>query len=162
MKVIIMRGPSGSGKSTWIKENHPGAVVCSTDDFFLNDEGEYIFDPTQLGEAHQECFQHFLMALHMRSGVVVVDNTNLRWWEYMNYVTVANMQDAEVHIVQFVPDKIEELKACWQRSKHNTPPQIVAMQGWNFEKVPLYHKGDFELFCFGFESLTIVLNKDEE
>jgi predicted kinase len=159
LKVIIMRGPSGSGKSTWIKKNHPEATVCSADNFFINSEGEYVFDPTELGEAHQECFQAFLGALYMKRPLIVVDNTSLRWWEYMNYVAAANMQGAEVHIVQFVPTTLEELKLCCKRGKHGTPSQIVAMQGWNFEDKP--REEDFDLFRYEISSLTIVPEKEE-
>ena len=156
MIVFIMRGPSGSGKSNWIHKHHPEAAVCSADDFFLGDEGEYIFDPSKMAEAHQECFQAFLMSLHLKNDVTIVDNTNLRWWEYMNYVTVANMCGAAVYIIQFVPRMIEELKLCFERAKHGTPPTIVSMQGWNFEQPRLHHPSESSLFRYNVESLTIM------
>lgn len=61
-QFVILRGPSGSGKSTLAKRIIEDAlkkygkeldfVVLSSDDFFLDERGEYKFSVRLLGKAH--------------------------------------------------------------------------------------------------------------
>jgi tRNA uridine 5-carbamoylmethylation protein Kti12 len=102
--AIIIRGPSGSGKSTLTKkltEYHNGhghdVTVCSADNFFMKDvkwidefgkecsRGEYQFNPAKLGEAHAACLGKFIGAITDKHPVVIVDNTNIKNWEWRNY-----------------------------------------------------------------------------
>ena len=77
-RVTIMIGCPGSGKSTWIKNNEsPDAVVVSADHWFIQANGEYVFDPNQLGAAHADCMRRFREALaNPDVEAIVVDNTN--------------------------------------------------------------------------------------
>ena len=54
-----MRGLPGSGKSTLARqllENNNGhGIILSTDDFFINSENKYEFDPSKIGNAHAVC-----------------------------------------------------------------------------------------------------------
>ena len=45
MNLILLRGVSGAGKST-IAPMFKNAVLVSTDDFFLDEYGDYVFDAT--------------------------------------------------------------------------------------------------------------------
>lgn len=51
--LVLVRGLPGSGKTTFAK-SLPG-VHISADDYFYDDAGNYNFDPTKLGAAHNEC-----------------------------------------------------------------------------------------------------------
>lgn len=84
--VVILRGVSGSGKTS-VAENllKMNAVVCTADDFFYNDEGEYNFDPTQLKDAHAYCRDAFDLAIAEEVETVVVANTNTSDWEWEHY-----------------------------------------------------------------------------
>ena len=54
----MLRGPPGSGKSTLAQQiaaqcGPDGAVVCSSDDFFVDSEsGQYNFNHSGLAKAH--------------------------------------------------------------------------------------------------------------
>lgn len=94
-QVIIMIGVSGSGKSTKAREycsEYPAlsSVICSADDFFLDNEGNYNFDASKLGRAHDACFKKFQDALKNDIDVIVVDNTNLLVSSIRPYVEAAN------------------------------------------------------------------------
>ena len=52
--LILVRGVSGAGKST-IAPMFKNAVLVSTDDFFLDEYGEYVFDANSLVINHQFC-----------------------------------------------------------------------------------------------------------
>jgi len=107
MKVTILRGPSGSGKTTFRRGQQSSAI--SADDFFMVN-GEYVFDPSKLGEAHAHCFQVFHE--HLKAGrSVLVDNTFLQAWEVSPYITLAHSYAAEVELVQF----FGEPEALYQR-----------------------------------------------
>lgn len=127
MKVIILRGGSGAGKSTWIKNNHPDAIIVSADDFFMVD-GEYLFDPAKLGEAHASCLRNFTslcmdvkLAEDSLDGVgeypLIVDNTNTSLAEFAGYVSVASAFGHDVEISTFIYDPVD----AWKRNSHGTP-----------------------------------------
>ena len=58
------------------------------------------------------------MALHENVKVVIVDNTNVTFWEYKNYETLARNSGYEVKILEMeCPDRETVLRFC-QRSLH--------------------------------------------
>ena len=55
--LILLRGLPGSGKSTLaniilLQPNNNPQEVLSADDFFVDKNGDYIFDGTKIKEAH--------------------------------------------------------------------------------------------------------------
>ena len=84
--MFIMRGLSGSGKSTVVRElvktyggTGNGVVVCSADDFFVDESsGNYYFNAELLKSAHSECQSK---AKNAESNVIIIDNTHVkRYW----------------------------------------------------------------------------------
>jgi predicted kinase len=127
--VHIMRGIPGSGKSTkafWIAEGNQSRV-CSADDYFIKD-GKYAFVAHEIGKAHQSCLKKFVDLLHLyRSQAipkidVVVDNTNLRLWEFDIYVKIAELAGWKVEYHEFVPPRDatlgEYVRECAARNTH--------------------------------------------
>jgi hypothetical protein len=100
--LILLRGLPGSGKSTLgsiilqLPNNNPQEVL-SADDFFVNNEGEYIFDGTKLKEAHNYC--QFRCSERMRQQIVriVVANTFTEDWEMKPYFDMAERYNYRVH-----------------------------------------------------------------
>jgi len=107
MKVTILCGVSGSGKSTYIENHLPDASVVSADNFFMRDDGDYLFDPTRLGEAHGTCLRQFVMFLtadlwdpdHYEPKNLVVDNTNTTVMEVAPYAQLAIAYGYELEII---------------------------------------------------------------
>lgn len=94
--VILMRGCPGSGKSTYahklLKQNgilNPEEHIFSTDNFFLDSKGNYIYCKNDLEKAHS--WNQDLVEKVMKIGLspVVVDNTHVKAWEMMCYVQFA-------------------------------------------------------------------------
>lgn len=88
--LYILRGPSGCGKSTLayklIADFERIASVCSADSFF----GEpYRFDATKLTEAHNACKSLCEKSMQDNADVIVIDNTNMKVWEYAPYIEYA-------------------------------------------------------------------------
>lgn len=87
--LIIMRGVPGSGKSYLAHQLKGNGVVFSTDDYFINYQGQYLFDRNQLGEAHEWNQKRANEALKSGTNPVVIDNTNLEAWEMQPYIFMA-------------------------------------------------------------------------
>src|SRR5271157_1250098 len=106
-KLVIMRGVPGSGKSTKAKElaearfydgGHP--VICSADDYFVDmDTKQYTFDPKRLPAAHTYCRGKAEGAMEADSDMVIIDNTNMRRWDFSVYVKMAEQHYYKVEEV---------------------------------------------------------------
>lgn len=131
-EVVIMRGISGAGKSTFIKKNYPKAVICSADNFFVNKDGVYSFDPKKIKEAHQFCQKTFLDSLKNSSPLVVVDNTNTQLWEFKTYIDVAKEHQYKISVIRIVIDP----KKAAERNRHGVPEEAVVRMSSRFEDFP--------------------------
>ena len=97
--LYIIRGLPGSGKSTlgeklasttrmynpltkeWSKSHSYAA-----DDWFTNKQGEYIFKPEELQEAHEDCQARVMGAMMDGVNNISVCNTFTQFWEAEPYV----------------------------------------------------------------------------
>ena len=120
-KVIIMRGASGSGKSTYTNKNHPDAVVCSADSYFVDKDGNYNWDPKKIGFAHTSCQKSFKMALDRSEPLIVVDNTNTTVKEFKFYLDAARDHGYDVEVVRIETP----LDVAAARNVHNVPFDAV-------------------------------------
>lgn len=103
--LIIMQGVPGSGKSTFAQklEMAMPAIVCSTDNYFLDENNKYIFDKTKLAENHKSNQNHvetLLMQYPNENINVIVDNTNLKNYEIKPYVHSAIRWGHEIVIIR--------------------------------------------------------------
>ena len=127
-RVLLPVGLPGSGKSTEVqklvkKASQEGklALVCSTDDFFVNAQGVYDFNPRKLTENHALNFQKFCLALADGIELVVVDNTNLRAEHRAPYIKMAKAlgYKVELPIIGEFTDSAAETYA--KRNLHGVP-----------------------------------------
>ena len=137
LKCYIMRGCSGSGKSTYVKKHFPKATVLSTDDFWLDPVGNYVFDSRHMGIAHAWNLRRFVdFVAHwgdytdaggeaeVDEVTVVVDNTNTTIAEIAPYAAVAAAFGFEVEIITL--NTIAATAA--PRNVHGVPEKTVAGQ----------------------------------
>lgn len=135
-EVVILQGTSGSGKSRHAKALqlyfNGRCEIVSADDWFYNSNGEYNFQPSQLGNAHGECFAKFLDRLHDASvGCVIVDNTNTSALEISPYMLAAqahNMRHIHQVAVRIVRVQEDDLELCASRNKHGVPLKSIEGQ----------------------------------
>ena len=119
MEVIILRAGSGAGKSTWIRRHKPKAIVVSSDQYMVDEDGNYQFDVTKLGEAHADCVRRFVSFCQNppNAETLIVDNTNTMVAEFAPYAQVALSYGHDLRIVTFVYDPV----AAFKRNIHGTP-----------------------------------------
>jgi hypothetical protein len=138
-QVVILSGVSGSGKSTYIRNIFRNPFVVSADDFFLQEEGKYNFDPTKLGAAHASCFRRFINACLDGWLLIIVDNTNTTSEEIAPYVLGAEAFGYAVEIVTMLERPISHdapydnmtydmLDACARRNTHGVPLNTILKQ----------------------------------
>jgi predicted kinase len=85
--LFLLRGLPGAGKSTLAKQL--GGVNFEADRFFLDQNSEYKFDHTKLGEAHAWCRHSVMDAMRAGEPTVIVSNTFTQDWEMDPYYLLA-------------------------------------------------------------------------
>jgi predicted kinase len=126
-KLTLIRGLPGSGKTTLAK-TMTHAYHVETDMYFMVN-GEYKFDPKQLGPAHDWCQRQ--AALFLESGKdVVVSNTFTRRWEIEPYEKMAKVLGCGFEVLEtngvyqnvhgVPPEAIERMKARWETYEPQT------------------------------------------
>lgn len=102
--LILLRGLPGSGKTTFGEvifksPNQTNNVVLSADDFFIDSNGNYVFDPSKLKHAHNMCQQRCADAMKNGSYKIVVANTFTQEWEMKPYFEMAERYNYRVHSI---------------------------------------------------------------
>lgn len=158
--ILIMRGLPGSGKSTLTREickqlfpHGVQSLVCSADNFFTDEEGNYNFDITKLSEAHDACFASFIEFCELVNwfrkekdaemrDVCIVDNTNLSLFELSPYIMYARQAKIPVHIVEmWTPDGMDRrqhIELCFSRQTHGVPRNVIEAMANRMEQTPAF------------------------
>ncbi|XP_073417209.1 rho-related GTP-binding protein RhoH isoform X2 [Dendrobates tinctorius] len=135
--LVLLRGAPGSGKSTLarlILEQNPTGVILSTDDYF-SQNGDYHYDISCLGEAHEWNHKRAKEAFEKNVSPIIIDNTNLQGWEMKPYVSMALKHKYKVTFRE--PDtwwrcKPKELE---RRNHHGVKKEKIIKMLEHFERV---------------------------
>jgi len=98
--LILLRGVSGSGKSTLAEllASLLNGKAIAADDYFINDEGKYVFDEKLTGKAHAWCKDETIKALiEDNYNVVIVHNTFVTHHEVEIYKEIAETYNASFY-----------------------------------------------------------------
>lgn len=85
--LFLLRGLPGAGKSTLAKSI--GGSHVEADMYFLNEQGDYNFDPAKLKDAHSWCRETAETAMKRGADKVIVSNTFTMEWEMDAYYELA-------------------------------------------------------------------------
>ena len=100
--LYLMRGIPGSGKSTiaGMIADATNGIICSTDDFWYDEDGVYNFNIAQIGIAHvqnQIKVDELMIAGHES---IIVDNTNVDQKSMQPYIDMAARYGYVVQMIQ--------------------------------------------------------------
>ena len=142
MKIVIMRGIPGSGKSTYIYKLEPTSgyakVICSADDFFIDTNCNYNFDPSKLDQAHKYCYKKFINSLkNPIIGLLIVDNTNIRLHEMSPYIRYAQIYMNHTDDIDIVRCECS-VENAMQRNVHSVPFKSIKRMKNRMEKILPY------------------------
>ena len=131
MKVLlILRGLPGSGKSAFVQmliaTMHNTPTVCCADDYMVNDNGEYDFNPKRLPEVHGKCQNKASMAMFAGHELVVIANTSTTEWAMKPYLETAKNHGYMVHSLI-----VENRHGS--ESIHNVPDKSLSEMKTRFE-----------------------------
>lgn len=138
MEVVILRGLPGSGKSHYARQLVDANVardkfhniIVSADNYFVDFDGSYKFNPTELGDAHDACYRQFASYVpRAQFDLIVVDNTNTQAYEIAPYYVVANYYGADVRVAEVVCDP----EIAFSRQTHNVPRHVWSRMAENMK-----------------------------
>lgn len=123
--VVLLVGVSGSGKSHRTAQLVAGLpqgathLVCSADQWMVNDQGIYEFNPERLGYCHRRSEGHFEEALAAGVNLVISDNTNLKGSDRSPYIKMAWRAGyrVEMHLIEADP------AVAFARQLHGCPEE---------------------------------------
>jgi predicted kinase len=102
--LILLRGVPGSGKTTLgktilrcVASDNPD--VISADDFFIDENGNYVFDGSKIKLAHEQCLQRCAEKMKEKFSRIVVANTFTQKWEMERYFEMAERYNYRVFSV---------------------------------------------------------------
>lgn len=87
--LILVRGIPGSGKTTFAEIISGNVPVVSADDYFY-ENGKYLFNPDELGNAHKYCQLSTLTMMEKGFEKICVANTFTTQKEMNPYFDMAN------------------------------------------------------------------------
>lgn len=122
--ITVLSGLPGTGKSTLSKnyiEN--GSAYCSADSYFINDYGEYNWDQTKIGHAHQTCKMDCELFCQAAYQSIVVDNTSLTFKEISPYCAIAEKYGYGVNIIRTDCDVYDTVLA--ERNLHGVSVEVI-------------------------------------
>ncbi|MZI94055.1 AAA family ATPase [Vibrio sp. CAIM 722] len=114
LTVTLIRGLPGSGKSTLAQKIE--GIHLEADMYFVDDDGQYHFDPNKLSDAHRWCQNQSEYWLKQGKSIVV-SNTFVRRWEMDAYRKLAKRYKAKLVV-----------KVCRGQfgNVHNVPEETLA------------------------------------
>ena len=94
--LFILRGVPGCGKSTVADliactgmTDIPNSVICCTDDYFVDKNGNYNWNPKEIYRAHVYCQNKCQVAMLDNTTKIIIANTNTTPKDFKEYERLA-------------------------------------------------------------------------
>ncbi len=125
-KLILIRGLSGAGKTTLARRL--SRYIFSADDYFLDEDGYYNFDPKKLPQAHLACQDLVRQELNNRmrehDNPVVVHNTFSQRWEMEPYLQMIGFPENRPTVIDLFDAGFSDSDLS-NRNTHQVPVTVI-------------------------------------
>lgn len=122
--LFIVRGAPGAGKSA-LADLVAGIAVASADDYMIDKDGNYKFDPARLQECHNFCELRVLQLMEIGFQRIAVANTFVYRAHMAPYMRMAERAGYSVFVVECQNDF---------GNVHNVPAQTVLRMRSSMER----------------------------
>jgi predicted kinase len=122
-----MKGVPGSGKSTLaraLRKTLPGALILSTDEYFLLDN-VYLFDRDAIHFAHKWNYWRCERAMMHGFETIIIDNTNTTGKERKPYLDLAETFGYVSDVVEPLTEWRYNAVECFKRNSHGVPLETI-------------------------------------
>lgn len=136
-QLIIMRGLPGSGKSTRAKTLVKNGIIYSTDNYFIDANGNYIFDESKVYEYHLKNIDATLES--MKNGItpIIIDNINTIAKHTLPYVINAKYFKYEIIIEE---SDLFDFEKCYKLNKHNVSKENLLSMIAEYEPIDVFKR----------------------
>ena len=131
--ITLVRGISGCGKTTLARQLALGGrrKLLAADDFFVDSNGDYQFNPSDLPDAHAWCKREADLA--MQKGLhVIVHNTFTQRWEMQPYLKLADQYGYRAAVVSLFDGGCTD-EQLFVRNEHGVPVDGIAAMRIRYE-----------------------------
>lgn len=108
--------------------------IFSADDYFINVNGEYLYDPSKLTEAHEFCQANALRKIRQSWSPIIIDNTNIKLWNMFAYIRLGVQYRYKILIMEPATPWATTPKTLTQKNQHNVPKDRIRMLMDNYER----------------------------
>jgi len=130
--ILLARGLPGSGKTSLtemiglptVSGIMSRPISCSADDYFVDKDGLYQFDPRLLPEAHKACQGRSRSAMLSEKNVVV-HNTFTQRWEMEPYIQLAKEFGYRLIVISTYDGGCDN-ETLASRNTHGVPVESIA------------------------------------
>ena len=123
--LLLIGGLPGSGKTSLARSLYDASIVYpptyfAADDYFEDADGNYLFDPAKLPQAHADCQRRTASAMKKGLPLVLVHNTFTNRWETSAYRELAKEHGYRCFFVT-LGDGGQSLEELAERNTHGVP-----------------------------------------
>jgi predicted kinase len=128
-RLYVMQGVPGSGKSTiadYLGQQLSGFQLST--DMWRYAGGAYEYDPETNKRFHTDCQKACIIAMQDETPVIIIDNTNITYWQAEPYIIAARIFDYEVQVIRVdVNVEVAIARQLERPEERRVPEHVIRM-----------------------------------